>query len=585
MGKIDRKERILRLLCESSQPLSIEEIAEKTKYSLSTIRREIRELEDFLYQYGIEIKIIPYKGVTLENFNGKTCDEIFSLISLQDKLSKQKRQKIMILDLLLSQEKITIENWEEKFRVSHPTVIQDFKQVKNWVIKHNLFIIAKPHYGIKLEGEEKFKRQALLDLILEDLSEEEKGKLLESILSNHKISAPWNRIVSVSFLGIISFLNEIEKNLNIKFTDDSFLQLLLIIGITINRIIQDFKVEKINLEDFSLASQYKILEDFYNVNISEEERKFLNLYLLSSDLESGKSLLKEDERLKNILEKEFFNSYSFRNNVIRLFITHLQNAIFKIKNNITIYNPMLEKIKRSYPILYHISSELSELLSKRLNLYIPEEEKGYITLHLVRVLEKLAKNKKIIVICPSGVLTANILAEKIKKILDKVEIIGITSIRDLTKLPRRGFIYVSTIPLPDFKSPYLLISPFFSQEEGEKLKKYIYSLYEEKVFIDVFEINNEEELNSYIYGNFKIIPVKERIFWIFSKDEPMEEKFLLFKNLKNKSFYLYLHLFDPFKTIWLSQEILSSLSFKRLSKANRNYITKLFYSVERGIEK
>ncbi|MGB9857309.1 MAG: BglG family transcription antiterminator [Dictyoglomaceae bacterium] len=585
MGKRDRKEKILKLLLESSQPIKVEEIAEKTRYSLSTIRRELRNLEDYLYPYGIELKTIPYKGVCLTNFSGKSYNEIFSIISLQEKISIKERQRLMVLDLLLSHEKITLENWEEKFKVSHPTVIKDFKEVKKWIIKHNLSIIAKPHYGIKVEGEERFKRQALLDLILENLSEEEKGKLLNEVLSSYKVPPPWGEVFPISFLGAINFFNEIERQWDIKFTDDSFLQLLLITGITVNRIIQRFRIETINLEDFDLSPPYKILEDFYKINFCEEERRFLNLYIFSSELESGKSLLKEDKKLKNILEKEIFSSYSFRNNTLKLFLFHLQNAIFKIRNDITIHNPMLEKIKRNYPILYHISSELSELLSQRLNINIPEEEKGYITLHLVRILEKLAKKKKIIVICPSGVLTANILAEKIKKILDKVEIVGITSVRDLPKIPHKGFIYVSTIPLSDFKSPYLLISPFFSQEEGEKLKKYIYDFYKEKVSINVFEIKDENELTLYISETFKIIPIRDKIYWIFSKEEPCEEKFFLFKNLKSKSFYIYLNLFDPFKTIWFSQEILFHLSLKKLNKINKDYLAGLFYSMERGIEK
>jgi len=49
---------------------------------------------------------------------------------------------------------------------------------------------------------------------------------------------------------------------------------------------------------------------------------------------------------------------------------------------------MLEKIKKNYPIIYYISCELSKTLEKRFDIKIPEEEKGYITLYLLRLLRK-----------------------------------------------------------------------------------------------------------------------------------------------------------------------------------------------------
>jgi transcriptional antiterminator len=585
MGKKDRKEKILSIIWDASHPIRIEEIAEKTGYSLSTIRRELRSIEEILFNYGVEIKHIPYKGIHITNLKGNSYIDLISLMSQNERLSDKERCKLMIRDLLLSKEKITLENWEEKFNVSRPTIVKDFKKVKKWIINHKLNVIAKPHYGIKLIGEEKYIRQGILDLILENLSEEEKGKLLNEILLNYKANLPWVDVFTDSFFGIIKFLNEIEKIEDIKFTDDSFLHLLLIIGISISRLKEGYKLENIELNDRDLNPPFDILESLYDLNLDINERNFIILYLLSSELETGKTFLKEDKDLRYIIEKGIFNSYSFKSNTFRVFLNYLQIVIFKIKNNISIYNPMLEKIKKNYPIIYYISSELSKTVEKKYNIQIPEEAKGYITLYLLRLFERMAKKKKIIVICPSGVLTANLLAERIRKIFDDVEIVKITSLRELPKIPSKGFIYISTIPLSDFGSTYFQISPLFSKDEEEKLKNYIYNFYKGKIYIDILEIKNEKEIYQYVPENSTIITINNKLYWIFSKEETQEEKFILFYNLHDKSYYMYIHLFDYFKTIWLSQRIASSISFRNLNRSNINkdYLLKLLYSLERGL--
>ncbi|WP_372589010.1 PRD domain-containing protein [Fervidobacterium pennivorans subsp. shakshaketiis] len=581
MGKRDRKEKILSVILDSAHPIKVEEIAKKTGYSLSTVRREIRSLEELLLSNGIEFKYVPYEGIYI-SLRGKPRNEVFALLSEEEQISNRERYRSMLFELLSSNEKITLEYWEEKLNISHPTVVKDFQEAKKWILRHRLSVVSKPHYGIRLVGEEKFIRQAILDLILENLSEEEKDKLLNELLLNYRAGDSLKDVFPSSFFGIIKFVNEIENLYDVKFTDDSFLQLLLIIGISINRLKKGYKLHDIDLNGYDMSLPFDILEDLYEINFEDTERRFTTLYILSSELESGKTFLKEDKDLKSIIEKEIFNSYSPKNNLFRIFISHLQTAIFKIRNNISIHNPMLEKIKKNYPVLYYIASELSKALGERYGVKIPDEEKGYMTLYLLRLFEGIARKKKIVIICPSGVVTVNLLAEKIKNIFHDVEIVKITSVRELPRVKSKGFIYVSTIPLSNFEGPYFQISPLFSKEEEEKLKNYIYNFYKEEVNLNIIEIKNESEIFQYTPEDSVIVPLFKNLYWVFSKSEPQEEKFTLFYNPANNDYFVYIHFFDYFKTVWLSQRIVSKLSLKNSHKIGEDYLRKLLNSIERG---
>jgi len=97
------------------------------------------------------------------------------------------------------------------------------------------------------------------------------------------------------------------------------------------------------------------------------------------------------------------------------------------------------------------------------------------------------------------------------------------------------------------------------------------------------EVKDENEILQYIPKDSTIIAIKEKLYWIYSKEEPKEEKFILFCNPNNKSYYMYIHLFDYFKTIWLSQKIATSISLRNLNRISEDYLLKLLYSLERGI--
>lgn len=64
------------------------------------------------------------------------------------------------------------------------------------------------------------------------------------------------------------------------------------------------------------------------------------------------------------------------------FIDHIAFAVKRLQQGITITNPFLHEVQSLYPLEYSLAQDCLELLGKRLKMQIPEDEIGFIALHL-----------------------------------------------------------------------------------------------------------------------------------------------------------------------------------------------------------
>ena len=69
---------------------------------------------------------------------------------------------------------------------------------------------------------------------------------------------------------------------------------------------------------------------------------------------------------------------------------HVAPMINRLKNNITIKNPMLDEIKKQYKVMFDLTWLITGSISNALNVTITEDEIGFLTLHFLSALERHA---------------------------------------------------------------------------------------------------------------------------------------------------------------------------------------------------
>jgi transcriptional antiterminator len=72
-------------------------------------------------------------------------------------------------------------------------------------------------------------------------------------------------------------------------------------------------------------------------------------------------------------------------------ITHLRFCIERIIQKQAVENPFLAEMKKKYKDEYHLALELSELMKDHLQTEIPEDEIGFMVMHLYRLFQVLGR--------------------------------------------------------------------------------------------------------------------------------------------------------------------------------------------------
>ncbi len=143
-------------------------------------------------------------------------------------------------------------------------------------------------------------------------------------------------------------------------------------------------------KEYILAKKaVKMIEERFSINIPEGEVGFITLHIHGARTKRGVSramkytaVIKE---MTDVAQKELGLNLSNQSlNYARL-VTHLRFALERIEKNEANQNPLLDKIKNDLKNSYKIADKLAAIIEKKLRVEVPEDEKGYLAMHLDRL--------------------------------------------------------------------------------------------------------------------------------------------------------------------------------------------------------
>ena len=134
-----------------------------------------------------------------------------------------------------------------------------------------------------------------------------------------------------------------------------------------------------------------LIESMFDLKIPEDEIGFLTYHVLSAINQVPVGTLMQFSNLVTELVElvESDKGISIpRDSIdyIRL-ITHLRFAIERVKQNVTEKNPFVKGMKKQYKEEYALAFKLSQLMQKQLKMEIPEDEVGFMAMHLYRLFQ------------------------------------------------------------------------------------------------------------------------------------------------------------------------------------------------------
>lgn len=217
-----------------------------------------------------------------------------------------------------------------------------------------------------------------------------------------KIKDTYNKVlnkIDKKIVGISEeIINSAEKELGAKLNEGVHISLPDHINFALRRTEKGINIENPFLEELRILypKELKIaldavdmINERLNVKLPKDEAGFICLHIqagitkqeVSQSLEYTKKISKVMELISKLTKtKVSKQSLSYMRT-----LTHINFMIERVKNHKPIRNELLSSIKREMNYEFSIAIKVAMLIERLFNIKIPEDEMGYIALHLKRL--------------------------------------------------------------------------------------------------------------------------------------------------------------------------------------------------------
>nr|WP_277350613.1 PRD domain-containing protein [Caldanaerobacter subterraneus] len=189
--------------------------------------------------------------------------------------------------------------------------------------------------------------------------------------------------------------------------------------------------------------------------------------------------------VKDLSEVFGFDFYKDKKLLTGLFL-HLRPAINRLKNGIKLANPLLEEIKKECSIAFEVAISFWQRLQKFYEIEPGEDEIGYVAIHFGASMERLKEDvrtkKTAIIVCASGIGTAQFLAARLQKLFPEIELLKVLSLGKAKRMldELSPDIVLTTVPFGTKKYNVVSVSPFLEEKDVEKISRFLRAEIREK---------------------------------------------------------------------------------------------------------
>lgn len=467
-----RKAEIIKLMWNETKPISVETMAHSIHVSPKTIRNELDDLEHLLEDYQIRLVKKPGQGITLEG----TTEAKQKLLAYFQSWDEQKqltpidRQRNLLAKLFAENRPLLIKSLSLDYYVSRSTITKDIAELNQRLKAFNLRIDYLKGEGIAIVGDEADQRKALAKLVpLNDQGSQILYTEDESVGSPLFLQR-FKDALQVDYGRVESIVNEAESQLGFRFSTEAKVNLIIHLAIAVKRTLQgnpitltdeliqtlddqrEFTIAKHTAHRLEIefgvrlpqAETYYILLHFMGAKRLQEGLELLD-FKLSSDTPDLERIITELIRrvqtdLNLFLESDpqLFNSL----------LLHLKPTLNRLKYGLSLENPLYHQIQNSYPGLCETLTVHSDLFKQHFDLDMPSHEIAYLALHFAAAQERNTKPIRALVMCASGLGTAQLIVAKLRRAFTNLNIVDVVSSLDASRYSEADIdLIISTIPV------------------------------------------------------------------------------------------------------------------------------------------
>lgn len=503
---------ILRMLLDQEAPVPMALLAQQLRISARQVSYGLRSIKTWLVRRQVSLNNTPGVGVQLVctfDQRRRLRDELKSSARFQLVLLPDQRQQLLALQLIASSTPFILNQFQQDLEVARATVLKDLELLEAWFSRFQLNIARRQHRGFWLEGSELAQRHALAALLWGDSSFEHPIALIDHTgisfaLAEDADLLPISQqvaqlVAQIDLSQALDLVTELEQQAGGRFTDDAFTHLSLMLALADQRL-QTGKTE-LSLEPDCLSwaeaqAQYPLIRSMLgqlwpsqpSEQIASESALFAMQAAASGRDELAIQPAFEDQRFSLVIDG-FMQRIATAHSLPELASDTLLRDGLKaqivpacVREYFGLWAP-----KRNNPETqgkrYAFERSLAQLLEReieaKLGMHLPPDAYDNVMLLLraaiVRVQPEHAH--RILVVCPSGMATTQLLVARLKARFPRLGTLEVLPMRELT--PARvaeADLIISTVPLSlpnDLPIDVIQVHPMLKSENMAALTQWI----------------------------------------------------------------------------------------------------------------
>ncbi|SHE77406.1 transcriptional antiterminator, BglG family [Seinonella peptonophila] len=505
MALTERRVRLKELLLSQGEPLTASQLSEKLGTNERVVRYDLQFVEDALKQEGYLLQKRPGVGIWVERIE----TDLLPVTAQEYVYSQQERKEIILFLLLNHDHPLTIPELSNTLDVSESTLFEDLRSVQKEATVYQLSLCSKRGIGYWIEGEEAKKRNASVEMFTRFINRV--GTLTYFVHSQEDFPYTilyqfFTENVLQQFEPIARILMRIGQKHHIYLYEHALNHLLIYIGIMLYRCREGNVMETISRElepirehryYASMQELREYINNTFEITLPDAEWVYLTVQLLGAKFRHFANMgvpSGDDWELAMQIASEFILYVEARlgmkledEELLSSLVLHMKSSLYRLKYEMVLRNPLLSDIKKQYPHIYDVTRNASQYLEQILRKHIPEEEVGFLTIHVGAAIERKKQRrrewKRVAIVCGSGIGTSGLLMATLQSHFPQLEIVNVYTSSSLNQqeLDRIDFI-ITTIHLPNVQKPTLKVSPILTKDELDAIEKQL--LYIEKIYAD-----------------------------------------------------------------------------------------------------
>lgn len=468
----DRQDRILTYLARAGTWVTASELADV----LGVTPRSIRS-------YVTAVKARPAGSAVVEagpngyRINADAYGAFRVAASAEQSETPRDRLYGIVRRLVDSPDGLDVFELAESLHVSESTIESDLARVRQLLAEAELSL-SRSGSTVTMSGTE-LARRRLLSRMFRD--ETERGLIeLEAIQREFSSDS-----LSEFKTALIDMLTDRGYALNDYGIDNVLLHIAIAVDrVSKNRLVPEPPARPVAPPDGIPAALSALITAHFDTALGEADIDYL-AYLLSTRAvtiaadapDSGYLNQADLDIVRGIVQnagEEYLVDLSDEDFITRLTL-HVQNLLRRAHDHSYSRNPMARSIKTSYPMIYELAVYIASRLQQHGDVEINDDEIAYIAMHVGAHLQQQSRSDdplRCVIVCPNYYDMHLMLRDRVMLMLgDALEVTRVVTRSDVTWASIDADIVLTTIepPVPD--DAVLVIQPFFTQGDADRVRQ------------------------------------------------------------------------------------------------------------------